>query len=230
MIGPVRAALTSLETTLAGRAAFDPASSERRFAVAFRDVLEATLLPPLMAAVTAAAPGVEITATRVERRTLEADLFSGRLDVAVDVLLPVSPELRHEQLMSEPLVVVARQEHPRVRDALSLETYLAEEHVQVSSRRRGPSLEDVELARRGLSRRIRLRCQQYATASRTVALTDLLATMPERYARMAASPYGHRLFPLPAEGPRLELHLYWHVSTDQDPACAWLRERLKGSL
>jgi len=35
-----------------------------------------------------------------------------------------------------------------------------------------------------------------------------------------------RYHPLPVEVPALETHLYWHESTDQDPANRWMREQI----
>ncbi len=78
----------------------------------------------------------------------------------------------------------------------------------------------------GLTRRVRLRCQHYAAACRVVGCTDLLATLPMRY---AASPTNHtpnRLLALPFKVPALELHLYWHAGGENDGANRWLREQL----
>src|ERR1043165_1289324 len=68
LIEPVRGALRSLEITLNEIETFDPASSQKRFALGVRDVLEATLLPPLMAHVNQDAPAVEIAAIQNDRR------------------------------------------------------------------------------------------------------------------------------------------------------------------
>jgi DNA-binding transcriptional LysR family regulator len=226
VIGPVRAALRGMENTLNESAHFDPAGSERRFTLAFRDVLELILIPPLMEAVCDTAQGIEIVATRMDRRSLESDLLTGLVDIAIDVLLPVSPEIRHQRILADPLVVVARKGHPAIRGKLGLKAYLAQQHVQVSSRRRGPGLEDMELARVGVSRRIRLRCQHYGTACRVVSRTDLLATMPQRYAKVINKPYGNQIVPLPLPAARLELYMYWHANAERDPASQWLRAML----
>src|SRR5262245_9439191 len=45
VIGPVREALATLERSLFPSQGFDPASAQRRFHVALRDVLEAVCLP-----------------------------------------------------------------------------------------------------------------------------------------------------------------------------------------
>src|SRR5471032_3261570 len=95
IIEPVRQALRGFELTLNGAERFDPTSSERTFTLALRDVLEATVLPPLMAQVASAAPGVGLNAPQVERRELESELAAGTLDAAIDVLLPLSEQIKH---------------------------------------------------------------------------------------------------------------------------------------
>ena len=48
-------------------------------------------------------------------------------------------------------------------------------------------------------------------------------TVPECFARQHHLHYVE----LPVSGlPTLESHLYWHESTDQDPANRWMREQI----
>ena len=93
----------------------------------------------------------------------------------------------------------------------------------VTSRRKGPGLEDVELSARGLSRHVRLRCRNYLAALRAVAQTDLVLTMAERYARALTGGLPTVILPLPFRMPTLDLYLYWHASVDDDDANRWLR-------
>ena len=226
LITPVRNALRGLEVTLNELERFDPATTQKRFTVAVRDVFESTLLPALLKRVTAAAPSVDVHAVQVERRELESELASGTLDAALDVLLPLSDQVRRRRISADRLVVVARKRHPVVRRGLTLATYLKQHHVLVSSRRAGPGLEDVELSRQGLSRRIRLRCQHYFAACRVVSQSDLILTMPDNYARVANRQFGNQILPLPLDMPSLDAYLYWHASVDAEPANKWLRERV----
>ena len=230
IIDQVRAALGQLEGTLTEQAGFDPGASTRSFNLALRDLLEQIVVPPLMEHLCLNARGIQIVCGRMDRRTLEDDLLTGRIDLALDVLLPVSAAIRRVRVLAEPLMVLGRQDHPALRDGLDLDGYLAAEHVQVSSRRRGPGVEDMELARVGVTRRIRLRCQHNGTACRTVARTNLLATMPARYAAAINEPYGNRIVPMPLPDARLELYLYWHANADADPAAIWLREQVQALM
>lgn len=230
MIEPVRSALRGLELTLHGVHAFDPANAEKRFDLAVRDVLEATVLPPLMRRVRSSAPGVDIAASQVDRRELEHELASGSIDGAIDVLLPLSTDIRHTRIYRDSTVVVARRDHPDIKGATDLETYLKQDHVLVSSRRRGPGLEDFELSRHGLERRIRLRCQHYFAACRVVSQTNLVLTMPGRYAQIANEQFSNQVLPLPLDVPAFDVFLYWHANVDNDPANRWFREQVIESI
>jgi DNA-binding transcriptional LysR family regulator len=213
VIEPVRRSLRLLAAALDETAHFDPASTQKRFTIGVRDVLEATALPRLVQQVSDGAPGIDVAAVRVERRDLESALAAGTVDVAIDVLLPASPNLRQQTIAVDRLIVVARDGHPEVRGTLDLASYLRADHVLVTSRRRGSGAEDVELARLGLQCRV-------------VGDTDLLLTMPERYARVLERGTSNQILPIPIEASPITLHLYWHAAVDGDPANRWLRARL----
>ena len=223
LVEPVRQALRALEGTLNESGPFDPAHSHRRFVLGLRAELEAVLLPPLVAKVSAAAPFVELSAVRLDRRRLEADLASGALDAAVDVLVSGSGALRQSRLGTDSLVVVVRRGHPKAAGAPELEDYLRWDHVLVSSRRRGASLEDVALQKLGAQRHVTLRCQQYFAAFRVVAETDLALTLPASQANVMNTAFGHAVLPFPAAGASLDRYLYGHEVTDSSPANTWFR-------
>ncbi|OWW22578.1 LysR family transcriptional regulator [Noviherbaspirillum denitrificans] len=230
IIDPIRNSLRNLEVTLNGVHAFDPATAEKRFNIAVRDVLEATILPPLMLQVRESAPLAEVAASHVERRELQGELANGTLDVAIDVLLPLSSDIMHTRIYQDSTVVVARQGHPAIDGAIDIGTYLNQDHILASSRRRGPGLQDFELSRFGMERRIRLRCQHYFAACRVVSQTDMILTMPGRYARIANEQFGNQVLPFPLEIPPFDVFLYWHSNVDNDPANRWFREKVIESL
>jgi len=226
IIEPVRQALRGLELTLTDNGNFDPAQAVKLFNLALRDVLESTVLPPLLERLTRQAPEINLAAIQVERRELVSELAAGTLDLAIDMLLPLPNEIRRQQISRDTTVVLARRDHPLVREKLDLEMYLQAEHILASSRRKGMGLEDFELSRLGLQRRIRLRCQHYFAACRVVSQTDLLLTMPEGYARIANQQFGNQILPLPVSMPSWDVYLYWHQNVEHDPANRWLREQV----
>lgn len=222
----MRPGLTQIQNSVNQFHAFDPATQRKTYSLGLRDILESTFLPELMKRLTEY-PELEVVSQRIARREMETQLAAGKLDFAVDVLLPVSNQTAHELLRRDRLVVLARKGHPIARDTLTMEDYLNARHVLVSSRTEGPGIEDFELSRLGVRRNIRLRCQHYFAACRVVEETDLVLTMPETYARIIAGRDGFVIMTPPADLPGLDVHLYWHKAYEKEPALTWFREQLK---
>lgn len=59
-------------------------------------------------------------------------------------------------------------------------------------------------------------------ACRVVNQTNLLLTMPERYARLLNEMCGNRMLECPFDAS-IDTYLYWHANADADPANGWLR-------
>ena len=230
MIEQVRQALQILEVNLSQSRNFVPEHTRRNFHLSLWEYAEALILPPLLRRLTHAAPGMSISSSRVKRRDLETELASGSVDLAIDIPMTMSDRIRHKWLLNEPFVVIARHGHPAITDKLDLDTYLAQRHIQVSSRRHGPSLIDIELSRRGLRRQVFLRSQHNHTACMVVSETDMLLTLPEHHAQLLNTGLMKRVYPFPLPVPRLEAHLYWHESVENDPANRWLREEIEKVL
>jgi DNA-binding transcriptional LysR family regulator len=230
MIEPIRQSLQGLEVTLNKVDRFDPASATKRFVVGMRDALESSVLAPLMREVASQAPHVDVNVVRTERRDIERELSSGAIDVALDVMLPLPEEIRRQRLGVEWLTIVARQRHPAMRGRPTLDAYLAQQHIAVSSRRRGLSAEDFELGRQNLRRRVRLRCQNYFAACQVVTQTDLILTMPQGHARVLNAHFDNQLLPFPLKVPAFDSYLYWHANAEADPANAWLRQQIALTL
>ena len=222
----MRPGLTQIQGAVNQFHAFDPATQRKTYSLGLRDILESTFLPQLVTRLEGY-PELEIVSQRVARREMETQLAAGKLDFAVDVLLPVSNQTSHELLRRDRLVVVARKGHPLAAETLGMERYLAAQHVLVSSRTEGPGIEDFELSRLGVQRSIRLRCQHYYAACRVVEASNLLLTMPEAYARIIAERADLCLLIPPADLPSIDVHLYWHKAYEREPALVWFRDQLR---
>ncbi|MBR9869843.1 MAG: LysR family transcriptional regulator [Gammaproteobacteria bacterium] len=222
----MRPGLNQVQSAVNQFHAFDPASQRKTYALGLRDVLESTFLPSLINRLEPY-PDMEISSQRVARREMETQLAAGKLDFAIDVLLPVSNQTSHELLRQDRLVVLARKNHPATQKELTMESYLEAKHVLVSSRSEGPGLEDFALSRQGAQRDIRLRCQHYYAACRVAETSDLLLTMPETYAKIIAERAEVEVMIPPGEMPSIDVHLYWHKAYEREPALVWFRELLR---
>ena len=116
----MRPGLTQIQGAVNQFHAFDPATQRKTYSLGLRDILESTFLPRLMARLDAY-PELEIGSQRLARRDMETQLAAGKLEFAVDGLLPVSNQTSHELLGRDRLVVLAREGQPLATEALDME-------------------------------------------------------------------------------------------------------------
>ncbi len=222
--------LDRLEALFERQSSFDPAGNVRTFSIGVRDVLEASLVPPLIDMMMEDAPQSSLVSMHVRRTSMETRLASGAVDAIVDVCLEQPEEVMSERISDEEFCVVARRGHPLACKPLDLSAYLDSEHVLVSVRQEGDAFEDAKLRSLGHRRTIRLRCQHYLAAYRAVRNSDLIATMPMRLAVMFHDPEGVDRLPVPFEIGRMDFHLYWHATRDADPGNRWFRQMVRRAV
>ncbi|WP_313513486.1 LysR family transcriptional regulator [Pseudomonas sp.] len=223
IIGPVRNALQLLRVSVQESRIFNPQQANKTYRVSMTDLTEAVLLPPLFQRLRRLAPQVCIESMLSRRREMTKELAAGRLDFAVDAPLNTDPQVRHVKLLDDRYVCALRRGHPLAKEKISLDDYLSLSHIHISSRRSGLGYVDLSLGKMGIQRKVVLRSQHYLMASTVLQQTDMAMTVPERFARRHDLHY----IDLPVNDvPNVESHLYWHESTDQDPANRWMREQL----
>lgn len=216
-------ALADLEQAVCAPTDFEPAQSEATFTIAMSDYTETVLLPHLLARLASEAPRVVLTVQPPTDRDLQA-LEQGQLDVMfAPPMSQGGPTLFRQLLFDDRLVCIARQKHPVVRGALSLEQFLSVPQILVALQAGSRSAIDEQLAERGLSRHVTLRVPHFVVVPRIVAHSDLLATLAERVALDMAAPLGLQLLPHPLSPPRFSIVQMWHERTHNSPAHQWLR-------
>ena len=224
IIGPVRNALSLLRVSVQESRIFNPLKASKNYRISMTDLTEAVVLPVLFQRLKRLAPGVTIESFLSKRRETTKELAAGRLDFAVDAPLNTDPQVRHVKLMEDRYVCAMRKGHPLAgKEVLRLDDYLAQAHIHISSRRSGLGHVDLSLGKMGIQRKIALRSQHYLMATQVLRQTDMVMTVPERFARR--NDLHHVYLPV-SDVPSVETHLYWHESTDQDPANRWMREQL----
>ena len=224
IITPVRNALQLLRVSVQESRSFVPDQATKTYRISMTDLTEAVILPHLISRIRRLAPGINVDSFLTKRRETTKELAAGRLDFAIDAPLNTDTQVRHVKLFEDRHVCVMRKDHPLAsKDRISLDEYLAQSHIHISSRRNGLGHVDLSLGKMGLQRRVMLRSQHYQMAPLVLESTDMVMTVHERFARR------HNLHwvSLPIDDvPAIETHLFWHESTDQDPANRWMREQI----
>jgi DNA-binding transcriptional LysR family regulator len=221
---PVATALDGLQQALQVRASFDPATSERRFTLAMTDVGEMYFLPVLMDALAQSAPSVTLKVVAVTSASLGEDMATGRTDLALGLLPQLQAGFFQQALFRQPYVCLMREGHPLAQsEELTLPDFAAASHVRVIAAGTGHGRVDEALERQGLQRRIRLTVPHYVALGDVLSHSDLIATVPERFAQRVTRPFAltTRALPLAVDGS--VIHQFWHARLHKDPGHQWLR-------
>lgn len=234
LIGPVRLAIAHLQQGIQASQHFDPSTLHQNFRLSLRDMMEAMLMPSLVARCQQEAPDVTFNCLSVSREAIVHDLSSGRIDLAADAWIPHDDSVMHERILEDDLACVLRHGHPALSEEWSLATLLKWPHIQVSSREHGQGLEDILLARHGLKRRIGVRSAHYFGSAQMVCHSNLLLCLPTSFAQSLCQSFPLVQRPFPMTTARLDYFLYWHRDQAHSPALGWLRsmvlELLSGAV
>ena len=143
----------------------------------------------------------------------------------------VDSEIVHQPLLRDEFVLVLYAPNFAAELAneptLTQAQYFASQHITVSSRRLGLSIEDSLLSKAGWQRQSKIRCQHYATAFQLLKQDKLLLTLPRQLATTFLPPaQGWQILDLPIALTHIELHGYWHQQQQVDPLYGWLRQQI----
>lgn len=218
---------------------YDPVHQPRTFALAMADAASALLLPPLVQRLQQQRALADLRVLPLTTRDPTPLLDRGEADLAIghfpelisrQVTLGANAPLRHQRLDESEHVCVMRRGHPLEEVELTLEDYCAAEHLLVSFSGRAHGQVDEALAGLGRQRRVVLAVNQYFTAGRVVARTDLLTVMPRAFLAVTGAAEDLVCRPLPVKLPPLQLQMVWHRRHDMDPAQRWLHQQLVGAI
>lgn len=227
-LGLLRGALTP--------GAFDPATANNTFQVAMADATSAKLIPSLIHILENEAPGVSLRVLPLTTRDPRELLETGAVQVAIGhfpaVIATLSarqqvdelPRFAFERLYDGDYVVVMRRGHPLAGQPLSLDTYCAARHLLVSFSGRPFGFVDEALAARSRQRRVVITVNQFFTAGRVVATTDLLTVLPRHFLSATGMEHELAISELPLSVPVVHVDTLWHRQSQHDAAHRWLRE------
>jgi len=221
---PVIYALNALQSAFSKRDSFAPETSTRKFQIAMTDIGEMYFMPPLMETLARLAPNVCVSTLRPNTGNLQTDMDSGAVDLALGLLPNLKAGFFQRRLFRHKYVCVFRKEHPLAKSPMSLKQFCELSHVGVVSANTGHGEVDGLLDRAGIQRKMRLVVPHFIAVGPILQSTDLIATLPERFAERCKAPFGLVTSPHPAHLPDIAINLFWHAKYNRDPANMWLRQ------
>jgi DNA-binding transcriptional LysR family regulator len=221
---PLSDALRALEAVVSGSAAFDAARTERRFVLAAHDYNTMLLLPTLLPALRAEAPGVELQVVPFVPSTILSQLRDGSVDLALSVARDLPSDLTWREVIDDHIVGLADAAHPIHDGPLDLARFAAYPHGLITVLGYGPGRVDHVLEAAGLARPLRVRTPYFSSVAQVLLGTDLVMAVPQRLARSLVDLYDVATFELPFEPMAFTLSLVWSRRFEADPGHRWFRE------
>jgi DNA-binding transcriptional LysR family regulator len=222
---PVANALDVLQQALIVRAAFDPKTSTRNFTLAMTDVGEMYFLPVLIGAFSRNAPKVTLQIVSATSSSLKEDMSTGRIDLALGLLPQLQAGFFQQALFKQKYVCLMRKTHPLIgKKKLTLEAFAAAEHVRVITTGTGHGRVDIALDKQKIHRNIRLTVPHYVALGDVLKCSDLIATVPQRFAERILEPFDLATQELPIHVAESSIHQFWHGRLHRDSGHQWLRK------
>ncbi|GAA6142479.1 LysR family transcriptional regulator [Hydrogenophaga sp. 5NK40-0174] len=230
----VRVALQQLRDSLAPDH-FDPATARQSFVMAMADATAARIIPALERILEKEARHVSVRVLPLTTRDPRELLDSGAMDLAIGhfpgVLAELTsshlqqdtPRYEHQRLYDGEYVVVMRKGHPLSGHTLDLDAYCSARHLLVSFSGRPFGFVDEALAAVSRQRRVVLTVNQFFTAGRVVANTDLLTVLPRHFVGATGMEHALHLTDLPLSVPAVHVDALWRYQVSHDAAHRWMR-------
>jgi DNA-binding transcriptional LysR family regulator len=228
--GQVKRILDLVTLMLSETESFDVVTSERVFNLVLGDYGELVILPALMQYLDDMQAGISVNVLSQHRPALEESLRTGAVDFIVTPEPIVDPAVKSELVTTEKLVSMVRRDHPQIRDAMTLEQFVALRHVVLEWPDDRGSMVDQRLRAEGMQRNCHMRVHSFFDMPRVVASTDMVCSIPSQMAYHFATSHKLTSFPIPLQEIDVHLYLNWYSSFDSDPGIQWLKSAITALL
>lgn len=216
----IRVVIETLDTSLKPPKPFDPAKANRLFRLTAYDGDVALILPKLLARLAKTAPLVRLSVQGLGRKAALAALDEAQADLALGFVWDLPKDVLSEPLFEQGYAVVARAQHPLLKDGCTMNRYLRCQHIVVSPSGDLTGIADKALAEMGKTRNVVAALPQFLPALATIQTSDLVATLPERLAQTRAP--NLVCFPPPFAIRPFTVSAYRHRRNAKDQGLDWL--------
>jgi DNA-binding transcriptional LysR family regulator len=221
----IRQSLADIQSTLSPAQAA-PATFAGTATLSLSDYAAALLLPRLVPAVEAEAPGLTLRVLPNLHVHSTTAVETGQSDLALGVFGAAKPGMSVETVREERYVCIMRKGHALSRGRLTPKKLAGANHLLVTPSGEATGIVDRLLAEHGLSRRVALTVNQFLLAPRIVADSSLIAVLAESAVTLSGAAPRLHVAPVPLPLPNLRLQMLWHHRTSRDSSLAWLRARI----
>jgi DNA-binding transcriptional LysR family regulator len=226
LLPQVGRALDAVASALEPWAAFDPASSTRRFTLSGSDYALAVLVEPLMAVVHRRAPRITVDFDPVHLPGSDTEAHLLRRDLVIAAMGYDFPG-RRQVVFTDRFVCIVARENPRLHDGRLTREDLVALPYAASFGGQLTTPADLVLTEAGITPRVEVSVQGLLALPFAVSGTDLCAFVPQRLLERCPDTLDLAVAEVPLDDPELAEAVHWHASREDDPGVRWLRDVLR---
>jgi DNA-binding transcriptional LysR family regulator len=218
-------ALAQIKGVMTHGSSFDPITEKIAVSISADDIVQHALLLPFALELRRQVPNVRLTLRRYDIPSLEHQMETGEIDIAV-----ASPEnaplsLLSRRLYTQHFVIITRLKHPTIDGVITIEEFFDAEHVAVAPGRGNISeMPSIDVDEKWNTRNIVLTVPNCIAAAEIVARSDLIAVVPDYIATDRSERLQH--VKLPFAVPELPLVMLWHQRNHGHAGHRWVRDAL----
>jgi DNA-binding transcriptional LysR family regulator len=233
---PVAEILANIRGIVSTAAPFDPRHSTRRFVIGAPDGISSVILPPLLETLHRAAPRIDIgirqllpvqgfSVPHLAWKDALKELEDRAMDDAIIPFDDIPVRFHKAKLYEEEFVIAFRKGHSFQRNP-TLKRYCDVEHLVVSHTGDVSGFVDVELAKKGLTRRVALTVPNFIFALSVLAETEMVSALPRRFAEIHGPRFNVVAIKAPLPLPRFSINIVVPKVAMMDAGLAWLVQLL----
>ena len=227
IIKDIQTALQLMQKSVNEPDEFNPSTSQKTFRISLGDINEGRILGILMGKIEKQAPAIKLECYYTARDQVPHALATNELSFAIDPFIPNSKDTNSTKVFTDQFVIAHRANHPVSQiSELTMDEVLKLKYINISNRKRGASVVEMEMQKMQLQPEIALRAQHYLVTPEIVRSTDLCLLCSETFAKK----HGLSYIEIPFNVPPLEQYLIWHNSDDNDGSHIWMRDLIAESF
>jgi DNA-binding transcriptional LysR family regulator len=228
---PLRRILDDVEALVAGPDRFDPAGAEQSFKISGSDFFAEMLMPPLAELLSRLAPKIQVQLVDLVPDNYVGTLEKHGIDLALVPKSNFPGWIDYIPAFQSRFVTIARARHPALEragvrrgDFVPIDLFCDLGHVVFSPEGNLKAMGDAALARIGRERRVVMTLPVFGGVCNAVAGSDLVALVPDQFARKVAPRLGLAIYAPPMPLNPALICMIWHKRNTRHPTHRWLRE------
>lgn len=224
----LKVALPLIEKGLNPTSDFNPLTSDVTYRITATDYTEYCLLPKLLPHFARVAPNVKLEVLPASQLSVNEQLMTNEIDFALGYSHSQfnSSTIEHHTWLSDEYCTLAKNDHPELKEGLTLEKFLSLSHVLIAPWGEKQGVVDAALANKKAKRNIAIQLPSLLVAPHIVKETELLLTLPKLIAEQFCAQNKCVIHQPPIEIPDYHLNIYWHKINSDKIAFKWFVEQI----